>query len=305
MSATPILQFQDLSYAYASKQDGQVVQGLSGAIYPGKHTVVMGPSGSGKSTLLKLLAGHLKPATGHIFLDGKPLPGPDVQLVPGHPDIALLDQLPVFTPRLTAQQALVHAMRDYERTWAQAEAIRLLELVQLGHYAHQHPSTLSGGEQQRLALVLTLCTRPRVLLLDEPLSRVDPYLRGQLALVLASLAADYEVAMLWTLHEPALALGIADELWLMNKGQWLQQGSPQTVYEQPVNLLAAHLLGEASELPDGAILRPHELDVYSLDHPVQAPAPDTLGWPGVVERVVYNGKWEVWVRLCPTGQQES
>lgn len=320
MPAVPLLSFQNLTYAYAAPVE-RALKGLaagkehhgntevdahalavgpvSGTLHEGTTWVIMGASGSGKSTLLKLLAGHLQPTEGHILFRGQPLPGPETQLVPGHPDIALLDQLPVFQPRLSCQQVLVHALRGYERHWAQAEAMRLLEAVGLADKHDRHPGTLSGGEQQRLAIVVAMSTRPALCLLDEPLSRVDAHLKQTLLSTLQQLATDYGITMVWTLHEPYLAMGIAQQLSFMHHGTWLQQGSAETLYAHPINGTAAALLGHASPNPGlfktaGQWLRPQDLTLL--------PDAQADAIPMTVQESLYQGAYWLVHGTTTTGE---
>lgn len=273
----PVLSFRDLSYSFLN--GGFALTGISGDLYAGEHTVLIGVSGSGKSTLMALAAALLGPNHGQILLHNEPVPGPDQRLVPGHESIVLMRQQPEFSLGMTCRQLLMQHLRAYERTWAEAETLRLLKLCGLYHFQDRLPNTMSGGEQQRLALAIALSTHPAVLLLDEPLSKIDPYQKAQLAADLKQIAAEEGVACLWVLHEPELAILIADQIWVMQHGSIVQQGDTETVYFCPQTLSIGELLGPINQLPahlwdrfpkakaQGGFLRPSQVPITS-DMPV-------------------------------------
>lgn len=243
----PVLSFRNIGFTYPV--GGFALAGISGDLYAGEHTVLIGVSGSGKSTLMALAAALLGPSKGQILLHGLPVPGPSERLVPGHEAIVLMRQQPEFSLGMTCSQLLMQHLRAYERTWAEAETLRLLTLCGLYHFQDRLPTTMSGGEQQRLALAIALSTHPAVLLMDEPLSKIDPHQKAQLAADLKQIAAEEGVACLWVLHEPELALLIADHIWVMQDGVIVQQGDTQAIYFRPQTLAIGELLGPINLLP--------------------------------------------------------
>lgn len=266
------LVINELSYKWQrTNGDSFQVGPLTATIEPGQQIVIVGESGAGKSTLMKLLAGLLQPDQGTIYLDGKQVLGPDFKLVAGDERILLMDQHPVFSPGLTLKQILLHELRHYEKEWSGREADRLLELCGLSRYSNQPANQLSGGEQQRLALAMTLATHPTVLLLDEPVSKLDHHLKSTLVSAVRDIIADEGVTAIWTLHEPELTLAIADLIWVMQDGQLVQTGTAKQVYFNPITARVAGLLGDFNIVHDDLqaelgishrkIIRPSELEL--------------------------------------------
>lgn len=240
-----------LAYSYEQSDDRVFSLGpITSSVKPGGQIVLIGESGAGKSTLMRLLAGHLQPSQGSITVDGKQVLGPDFKLVSGDERILLMDQQPAFSPKLSIRQIILHELRHYEREWAHKEADRLLELCGISRYSHKEAKYLSGGEQQRLALAMTLATHPSVLLLDEPVSKLDHHLKSELVNAVRQIVEEEGITAIWTLHEPELTLSIADEIWVMQDGQLVQQGNPEHVYFKPDNDRVAGLLGDYNLLTE-------------------------------------------------------
>jgi ABC-type cobalamin/Fe3+-siderophores transport system ATPase subunit len=238
----PLLLFDEVSFGYNNSAEFGLKR-VSGALFPGQHLVLIGASGSGKSTLVALAGGYLTPKSGQVYFKREPLAGPESRLVPGHEDIVRMPQHIEFTARLNFKQQLLHELKGYEKSWATEEADRLLALCGLLHLSDTNPINASGGEQQRLALALALCRHPDVLLLDEPLNKVDPDQQISLAKTIRDIATEENVACLWVLHQPALALTIADEIWVMANGVVVEKGSPTKLFFNPVYQDTAKLLG--------------------------------------------------------------
>ena len=206
---------------------------------PGENLALIGVSGSGKSTLLQLIAGCQQPDTGSITLFSERIKGPQEQLVPGHPGLAILDQsshLPHYY--------YIRDLFQYANVWETSVARNLFSLCRIEHLMNRKHHEISGGEQQRIALALLLITSPRWLLLDEPFSHLDLTNKKILQQVLAELSHQLHITCLLCSHNPDDIFGWAHRLLVLENGQLVQVGSPEAVYHTPQNQYVAGLLGD-------------------------------------------------------------
>jgi thiamine transport system ATP-binding protein len=214
----------------------------------GHVLAVLGPSGSGKSTLLRAVAGLEPPASGRVLWDGADLAG-----VPTHKrGFALMFQDGQLFNQMTVARNVGYALR-LRRTPRAAERVReLLALVGLEGYGDRLPATLSGGERQRVALARSLAVRPRLLLLDEPLSALDAGLRERLATDLRDILREAGTTALMVTHDHEEAFAVADRLAVMRAGRVVQQGEIAEVWAAPADPETALFLGYARVLEGGA-----------------------------------------------------
>lgn len=215
---------------------------LSLTLPAGRITAILGASGSGKSTLLRLIAGLERLEAGTIHFDARlmadahsAIPTEKRQLGLVFQDHALFSHLRVWENVAFGLQGAHGQKRQQALGW--------LEHVGLARYADAFPGTLSGGEQQRVALARALAPQPRVLLLDEPFSSLDPVLRGDLRERTRALLSASGATTAFVTHSASEALYLADHLAIIKDGQMLQAGSPQAVYRHPVSAEAAGALG--------------------------------------------------------------
>lgn len=216
-------------------------------VQPGELIVVLGPSGSGKSTLLRTVAGFVPPAGGDILLDGASILG----LPPERRSIALMFQQPTLFPHLDVLQNVAFGpqMQGVEKRARQARAKDMLQAVQLAGYGKRRPHELSGGQQQRVALARALVTEPRVLLLDEPFTALDPALRDEMRSLVARLQREQRVTTLLVTHDQSEAALLADRIVLVIDGQVPQVAPPETLFAQPATLQAARFVGVHNLVP--------------------------------------------------------
>jgi thiamine transport system ATP-binding protein len=216
---------------------------------PGEVLAVLGPSGSGKSTLLRAVAGLERLDAGSVAYDGHDLAG-----VPTYKrGFALMFQDGQLFPHQSVAGNVGYALR-LRRTPARQVAARveeLLELVGLPGFGDRRPATLSGGERQRVALARSLAVRPRLLLLDEPLSALDRSLRERLALDLRGIVTAAGTTALFVTHDQEEAFAVADRMALMRQGAVVQSGTVEEVWRRPVDAEAARFLGYATVLDGG------------------------------------------------------
>jgi thiamine transport system ATP-binding protein len=245
-----MLSVQDLTVRFGVTT---AVDDVSLQLPTGKVLAVLGPSGCGKSTLLRAIAGLERPLTGTVSYDGQ-----DVTDVPPHKrSFALMFQDgQLFDHRDVAGNVgyalrLRHLPRDEVRT----RVAELLELVGLEGYAERRPATLSGGERQRVALARALAAKPRLLLLDEPLSALDRNLRERLATDLRAILTDQGTTALLVTHDQDEAFAVADRMALMRAGRLVQSGTVDEVWGAPVDAEAARFLGYATVVDSAAATR--------------------------------------------------
>jgi len=276
---TPFLRLEDLIKRF----DGTVaVDRLSLALERGEMLALLGPSGSGKTTTLRLLAGFESPDEGRVLVDGE-----DVTRVPPvarrfgmvFQHYALFPHLDVGENVAFGLESLGVRGSELERRVAAA-----LALVDLAGYQHRRIEQLSGGQQQRVALARALAPEPRVLLLDEPLSNLDPSLRERTRRELRELIRRLGITTVLVTHEQDEAFDLGDRVAVLRHGRLEQVGTPDELYAEPANLFVGGFVGRSSVLP-----------VMVL-----GPAADGTGFRVAVEGV----EWEVDGRPTPTGPAE-
>ena len=248
----PVLEIEDLVVEYGGTP---ALRGVTLSLRPGEVLALLGPSGSGKSTLLHAVAGFLVPRTGTVRLGGRTVTGDGRPLPPERRDLGVVFQNYALWPHLSALDTVAYPARrrGAGREAARSEALDLLERLGIDHLAHRRPAELSGGEQQRVGLARALARRPAVYLFDEPTAHLDTHVRGVFLEELVARRHDSGAAAVYATHDAEEALGVADRVALLHEGRLLQVGTPEQVYEEPVNLFAARLTGPAGliDAPDG------------------------------------------------------
>ncbi|BBP84781.1 MULTISPECIES: ABC transporter ATP-binding protein [unclassified Pseudomonas] len=207
----------------------------------GEFVTLLGPSGCGKSTLLRCIAGLTEVNGGQILLDGQDL----VPLSPQKRGIGMVFQSYALFPNMTAAQNVAFGLR-MQKTSKEDSARRVQEalaMVELDRYADRYPHQLSGGQCQRVALARSLVTRPRLLLLDEPLSALDARIRKHLREQIRSIQQELGLTTIFVTHDQEEALTLSDRIFLMNAGRIVQSGDAETLYTAPVDAFAAGFIG--------------------------------------------------------------
>ncbi|MBK5010610.1 ABC transporter ATP-binding protein [Pseudomonas sp. S60] len=229
---------QNLQKSYAGNP---VFSNIDCHIEQGEFVTLLGPSGCGKSTLLRCIAGLTPVDSGQILLDGTDI----VPLSPQKRGIGMVFQSYALFPNMTVEQNVAFGLRMQkvkpdERLARVREA---LELVELGSFAGRYPHQLSGGQCQRVALARSLVTRPRLLLLDEPLSALDARIRKHLREQIRAIQRELGLTTIFVTHDQEEALTMSDRIFLMNQGRIVQSGDAETLYTAPVDLFAAGFIG--------------------------------------------------------------
>jgi len=233
------VELENLCVDYGS---GEVIKKLSLTIEAGELHVLLGESGCGKTTLLRAIAGFERCATGTIRIAGEPVDDGSSWVAPERRSVGVVFQDYALFPHLDVLANVAFARRDRD------DAKRLIELVGLSGYEHRSVAQLSGGEQQRVALARALAQNPRVLLLDEPFSNLNPHLRRDLRELTAKVLRAEGVTSVFVTHDREEAMDIADRISVIHNGKLLQSGNPGALYRQPESLEIARALGEANAL---------------------------------------------------------
>jgi ABC-type Fe3+/spermidine/putrescine transport system ATPase subunit len=251
-----MIEFRDVSKRYGSLVANDH---LSLRIRRGELMTLLGPSGCGKTTALRSLTGYIRPDEGRIFIDGK-----DVTDVPTHQrELGMVFQNFALFPHLTVQDnvgfpLMIRNLPKDQRTTMAADALRL---VRLEGFESHYPRQLSGGQQQRVGLARALVYRPKVLLLDEPLSNLDAKLREEMRFEIKELVTRLGITAVYVTHDQAEALALSDRVAIMHRGRLEQVGTPEEIYEQPQSRFVAEFIGLSNflegriEAVDGASMR--------------------------------------------------
>jgi len=245
---TPYLQLD----ALVKQWSHQVRVGpISLDIGPGEIVALLGPSGSGKTTVLRMLAGFETPDSGTITVSGE-----DVTAVPpARRRVGMVFQHYALFPHMDVGENVRFGLHGYERAVADTRVTEALARVDLAGYERRKVQELSGGQQQRVALARALAPEPRVLLLDEPLSNLDPSLRERTRRELRDVIKRVGITALFVTHEQDEAFDLGDRIALLQAGRLEQVGTPDELYERPVSLFAATFVGRANVFRGVSVLK--------------------------------------------------
>lgn len=226
------------------------LHGLSLTVESGSLTALLGPSGSGKTTTMKLIAGLIAPDAGDIRLGDRSIR----DLPPERRGVAMVFQNPLLFPHLTVAGNVGFGlrMRGLPPDRIAATVAEMLAKVRLSDLAQRKPAQLSGGQAQRAALARALILRPEVLLLDEPLSSLDPTLRDEMRQLIQSLQRETGITTIVVTHDQAEAVALADRIALLLEGRLAQHDSPEAFYRRPATLTVARFFGASNILPGTA-----------------------------------------------------
>lgn len=239
----------------------KAVQSFDLCVAKGEFLTLLGPSGCGKTTVLKMLGGFVKPTQGKIFLEGTEITTAKPEARP----LTTVWQNYALFPHLTVLENVLYGLRyqaGYEKKTAIDQAKAMLELVKLEDSFAKSIDQLSGGQQQRVALARSLVVKPKLLLLDEPLSNLDAKLRVKIRSEIKSLQKSLGMTMIFVTHDQEEALSLSDRIVVMQQGRIEQVGTPKEIYENPLNEFVANFVGRTNIIVQGEVrqmLRPENL----------------------------------------------
>lgn len=236
--ATLVLEKLNLWYG----KHTHAVQNVDLEVEDGELCVFLGPSGCGKTSTLRMIAGFLKPTSGKIYLDGEVIN----DLYPGDRNVAMIFQSYALYPHMPVREQLAFPLRAKGKL-SKGEIERRIEetasFLHLQELLDRYPRELSAGEQQRVAIGRALIRKPRLFLMDEPLSQLDAQLRVEMRANLRKLQQELRITTIYVTHDQTEAQGLADKIMVMNLGKVQQVGKPTEIYENPYNLFVAGFVG--------------------------------------------------------------
>ena len=241
------LSLQAVSCAYSGFT---AVDRLSLDIAPGEFVSLLGPSGCGKTTTLRMIAGFVRPTGGTIALDGQVISSAAGSLPPEKRGMSMIFQSYAIWPNMTVAENVAFGLelRKLERATIRDKVMEILAIVQLGALADRYPAELSGGQQQRVALARAIVIRPRVLLLDEPLSNLDANLREEMRFEIRRLHDAFGFTTVYVTHDQGEAMVTSDRIAVMNAGRIEQVDAPYLIYTRPKTKFVAGFIGRTNIL---------------------------------------------------------
>lgn len=237
----PLLEIKNITKKYG---DNVAVDNVDLTIYEGEIFALLGSSGCGKSTLLRMIAGFENPTSGSIILDGEDIIG----VPPYKRHLNMMFQSYALFPHMTVYQNIAFGLKQEHlpKKTIDERVQKMLKLVHMEEYVNRKPNQLSGGQRQRVALARSLAKQPKLLLLDEPMGALDKKLREQMRLELVNIIESVGVTCIMVTHDQEEAMTMAERIAIMNRGEFIQVGSPRQIYENPNCCFAAEFIGSVN-----------------------------------------------------------
>ena len=314
MEKKKIIQFKNIVKDF----DGQIVlKGIDLDIYENEFVTLLGPSGCGKTTLLRILGGFIEPTEGHVIFDGQDI----LKLPPHKRELNTVFQKYALFPHMNVYDNIAFGLKikKMNKDIIEQKVMKMLKLINLEGYEKKNVTVLSGGQQQRVAIARALVNEPSVLLLDEPLGALDLKLRKEMQYELKRIQQEVGITFIYVTHDQEEALTMSDKIVVMKDGEIQQAGTPQDIYNEPVNRYVANFIGESNIVPGrmledkkvrfdditfdcvdvgfkenepvDVVIRPEDIDIVPVDQGKMT---------GTVESVLFKGvHYEVMVETVP------
>ncbi len=225
----------------------------------GEFVTLLGPSGCGKTTMLRMIAGFEKPSSGEIWIQDTLVSGGSTFVPPEKRGVGMVFQSYAVWPHMDVFHNVAYPLNisKADRKTVADRVARVLDIVHLSQYAQRYPNQLSGGQQQRVALARALVAEPKLLLLDEPLSNLDAKLRESMRFEIKDIQRRLHITVVYVTHDQTEAMAMSDRVFLIHRGVVQQSGTPEEIYNQPINQFVADFLGKVDfikgEAGDGVV----------------------------------------------------
>lgn len=252
-----ILEIRSISKEF----DGKIIlKGLNLDIKQGEFVTILGPSGCGKSTLLRMIAGFEQPSAGEIYIEGKNIRNWE----PYERPINTIFQNYALFPHMNVHENIAYPLRirKIDKDKIEQQVSEVVKLVNLEDFIYANPNDLSGGQKQRVAIARALINKPKILLLDEPLSALDNALRKNMQVELKKIQRKVGITFIFVTHDQEEALTLSDRIVVMNEGNIIQNGTPIDIYNEPESRWISSFIGESNIIEDAIFI---EDEVVSFD----------------------------------------
>jgi len=298
-----LIRLEHVSKSYGNQM---ILDDLNLSIHENSFVTILGPSGCGKTTTLRIIGGFESPDSGKVIFDGEDI----TNLAPNKRQLnTVFQKYALFTHMDIAQNiAFGLKIKNKSDSYIKDKIKYALKLVNLEGFEHRMPESLSGGQQQRVAIARAIVNEPKVLLLDEPLGALDLKLRQDMQYELIRLKNELGITFIYVTHDQEEALTMSDHIVVMNQGYIQQEGSPETIYNEPENAFVADFIGDSNIIP-AIMIRDELVEIlgakfacvdkgFGENHPVDVVirpedielVPRGMGTlPGVVTNVIFKG----------------
>ncbi|MBU3189537.1 ABC transporter ATP-binding protein [Clostridium bowmanii] len=224
-----------------------ILDNISLKVEEGALLSILGESGAGKTTILRIIAGLLTPDTGNVIIDDTDI----TKLIPEKRDIGYVFQSPLLFPHMTIEENICFGLevKKWDKKRMMERTKKLLKLLQIEELEHRMPSEISGGQQQRVAIARALAPQPKILLMDEPFSSLDPGLRSEMGELIKKIQATEGATIIFVTHDRNESLALSNSIAFIVEGHIAQIDSPQNIYYKPINKTTALYMGECNFIP--------------------------------------------------------
>ncbi|NKI31331.1 ATP-binding cassette domain-containing protein [Croceivirga thetidis] len=265
-----MLEVINISFSY---EEVRALKNVSFILEKGKHMAIMGESGSGKSTLLRVIYGLLAPDGGQVYWQNSQVMGPNFQLIAGERSMKLVSQDLDLMPYISVGENIRQNLSAFDMESHDERIQELLSIVEMETYIDTKVKNLSGGQKQRVALARAIAQEPEILLLDEPFSNIDQFLKGKLRLQFFANLKEKGITLITASHDPEDVIPFTDSILVIEKGRILAQEQTKILFDKPRSRYIASLFGYVNELPieilkdkapaedSNILIYPHEFQV--------------------------------------------